>query len=160
MGWIYPNGADMSAYKYLVVNLKRTQSCDAHINLFPTNNIWGDCYSSPAFGSKKQLVINLQTATYTSGNNSGNPIDASNIHIVSLWSNGTGYIYVDDIFLTNNDDYTPPTDIEVVNAEAASYVNVFTLSGQRVRSHVAKTSAVEGLPAGLYLVGNRKVLVK
>ena len=160
MGWIYPNGADMSGYKYLVVNLKRTQNCDAHVNLFPTTNIWGDCYSSPGFGSKKQLVINLQTATYTSGNNSGKPIDASNIHIVSLWSNGTGYIYVDDIFLTNNDDYTPPTDIQAVNDEAAAYVNVFTLSGQCVRNHVAAGRALEGLPAGLYLVDGRKVLVR
>ena len=39
-------------------------------------------------------------------------------------------------------------------------VNVYTIAGAVVRKNVLRSEAVKGLPAGLYIVGNRKVLVK
>lgn len=42
----------------------------------------------------------------------------------------------------------------------AAVVNVYTLSGVKVRSNVKAENAVKGLPAGLYIVGSQKVLVK
>ena len=46
-----------------------------------------------------------------------------------------------------------------VNTEA-SFVNVYTLTGVKVRSAVKAANATNGLPAGLYIVGSKKVIVK
>ncbi len=46
-----------------------------------------------------------------------------------------------------------------VNTEA-TFVNVYTLAGVKVRSAVKAGNATNGLPAGLYIVGSKKVLVK
>ncbi len=46
-----------------------------------------------------------------------------------------------------------------VSADAA-FVNVYTLTGVQVRSAVKAANATNGLPAGLYIVGSKKVLVK
>ena len=45
------------------------------------------------------------------------------------------------------------------DAEAAN-VDVYTLSGVKLRSNVKAADATKGLPAGLYIVGGKKVLVK
>ena len=39
-------------------------------------------------------------------------------------------------------------------------VNVYTLAGVKVRTNVKAANAVSNLPAGIYIVGNKKVLVK
>ena len=160
MGWEYPNGADMSAYKYLVINLKRAQNCDAHLNIFTANSIWSDNYESPAFGSKRQIVINLSTAKYTGGDKKGKPLETSNIHIVDFWANGQGTIVVDDIYLTNNEDYSPQqSDVQSGIVERNELpVSVYTLAGQMIRSGVDVRKALVGLPAGIYVVGGRKVV--
>ena len=162
MGWEYPNGADMSAYKYLVVKLKQIQNCDAHLNIFTANSIWSDCCESPAFGTKKQIVINLQTAKYTSGNKKGQALDTKNIHIVDFWANGNGTIVVDQMYLTNNADYSPqvPADIAGVVENQPQRVNVYTLSGQLIRHQVYKEEATKGLSSGIYIVNGKKIIIK
>ena len=162
MGWEYPNGADMSAYKYLVVKLKQTQNCDAHLNIFTANSIWSDCCESPAFGTKKQIVINLQTAKYTSGNKKGQALDTKNIHIVDFWANGNGTIVVDQMYLTNNADYSPqvPADIAGVVENQPQRVNVYSLSGQLIRHQVYKEEATKGLSSGIYIVNGKKIIIK
>lgn len=53
------------------------------------------------------------------------------------------------------------TAIHAVNtAEEAELVNVYTLSGVKVRSQVKAANATNSLPAGLYIVGSKKVIVK
>ena len=153
MGWEYPNGADMSGYKYLVIKLKSTSS-DSHLNIFTENSIWSPCCSTPDFGSKKQIVLKLSTAKYTSdGNKKGQPLDTKNIRIVSFWGTGSKTIVVDDMYLTNNDDYTreTPNGIEdVVNERLTDDTTVYTLSGLLVKSP----------RKGIYIKGGKKVLVK
>lgn len=39
-------------------------------------------------------------------------------------------------------------------------VNVFTLTGQQIKSSVARAEATDGLMPGLYIVGNKKVIVR
>ena len=104
MGWEYQNGADMSGYKYLVIKLKQATS-GAHLNIFTENSIWSDNHETAAFGSKKQIVVNLSTAKYTSSGKKGQPLDTKNIRIVSFWAD-RATIVVDDMYLTNNDDYS------------------------------------------------------
>lgn len=50
--------------------------------------------------------------------------------------------------------------IEAIEAVGAANVDVISLTGVVVRSNVAVDSATEGLPAGIYIVGGKKVLVK
>ena len=134
MGWEYPNGADMSAYRYLVIKLGATSS-DSHLNIFTENSIWSACCSTPDFGSKKQIVLDLSTAKYTSDSNKkGQPLDTKNIRIVSFWGTGSKSIKVDDIYLTNNSDYSKPTGIEAISAPHVGGCSpaVYDLMGRQV----------------------------
>ena len=154
MGWEYQNGADMSGYKYLVIKLKNTAS-GAHLNLFTAGSIWSDCYATADFGSKKQIVVNLQTAKYTSGDKTGKALDTKNIRIVSFWSN-RGTIIVDDMYLTNNSDYSreDPTaigDIQVSKPRQASVL--YDLSGRRIGS-------ANGARPGIYIKDGKKVIIR
>jgi hypothetical protein len=157
MGWEYTNGADMSDYKYLVINLGATSS-GVHLNIFTENSIWSDGYESSDFGSKKQIVVNLQTAKIKNGQK----LDTKNIHIVCFWANGSGNIVVDDMYLTNNSDYSPmqPSGISTVAGNGQANVNVYSLSGQLLRHNVPQTEATQGLKAGIYIVGGKKIVIE
>ena len=159
MGWEYTNGADFSPYKFLVIKLAKVQNCDAHLNIFTAASIWSDCCESPSFGSKKQIVINLTTAKYTSGDKKGKPLDTKNIRIVDFWANGNGTIVVDDMYLTNNDDYSPETHNAVTDLTANKRIAVYSLSGLRLRSS-ADPATLTTLPAGLYIIDGKKVMIK
>lgn len=41
-----------------------------------------------------------------------------------------------------------------------SYVNVYSINGITVRKNVNKTNALNGLPAGIYIVNNKKIIVR
>lgn len=134
MGWEYPNGADMSGYKYLVVNLKQT-SAGAHLNLFTDGSIWGNCHATSDFGARKRIVVNLGTAKYTSGDKTGQAVDTKNVRIVAFWAN-IAVIAVDDMYLTNNDDYTreDPTSVSDIAVDVAAPSAVWSASGVRLSS--------------------------
>ena len=154
MGWEYQNGADMSGYKYLVIKLKNTAS-GAHLNLFTAGSIWSDCYATADFGSKKQIVVNLQTAKYTSGDKTGKALDTKNIRIVSFWSN-RGTIIVDDMYLTNNSDYSreDPTAIGGIQVSKPRPTSVlYDLSGRRIGS-------ANGARPGIYIKDGKKVIIR
>ena len=154
MGWEYQNGADMSGYKYLVIKLKNTAS-GAHLNLFTAGSIWSDCYATADFGSKKQIVVNLQTAKYTSGDKTGKALDTKNIRIVSFWSN-RGTIIVDDMYLTNNSDYSreDPTAIGGIQVSKPRQASVlYDLSGRRIGS-------ANGARPGIYIKDGKKVIIR
>ncbi|MBR6032440.1 MAG: family 43 glycosylhydrolase [Bacteroidaceae bacterium] len=160
MGWEYPSGADMSGYKYLVLKMKKTNTA-AHINLFTSGSIWGDCCATPDFGSNKQIVLDLREAKYTSDDRTGEPLDTKNIRIVSFWCNN-GTIVVDDMYLTNNDDYSRGTpdgigelfDEEMVNGKWSNG-EWYDLSGRRI------TEPLHGLNIIRYPDGTaKKILIK
>ena len=52
------------------------------------------------------------------------------------------------------------TGITEAELNANSAVDVYTISGVKVRKNVKAASATAGLPAGIYVVGGQKVLVK
>lgn len=161
MGWEYPNGADMSGYKYLVINLKRANSCSAHLNIFTSGSIWGDCCASPDFGTKKQIVMDLSTATYTSGSKQGQPLDTKNIRIVCFWGNGNGTIIVNEMYLTNNEDFSPATGIgmlyqaEESPEQDAREEYLYDLSGRRIGNG---KSVNNKLPRGIYILNGKKFI--
>ena len=155
MGWVYSNGADMSGYKYLVIKLKSTSS-SSHLNIFTENSIWSACCSTPDFSSKKQIVLNLKTATYTSdGDKKGQSLDTKNIRIVSFWGNGSQSIVVSDMYLTNNSDYSreKTTSIKTMEDVRSKMSDVwYDMQGRRLGG---KPTA-----PGIYIVGKRKVIVR
>jgi beta-xylosidase len=153
MGWVYNNGADMSAYKYLVVKLKNTVS-GAHLNIFTDNSIWASNHETAAFGSKKQIVVNLSTAKYTNGDKKGQALDTKNIRIVDFWGDRVT-ITVEDMYLTNNSDYTPQAIRSITNDELQMTNVVYDLQGRKVGESGIQNSK---LKKGLYIVNGRKVV--
>ena len=147
MGWQYTDGVDMSAYKYLVVKLKVAQNCSAHLNIFPQNSIWGSNYQSEDFGNKTTIIIKMSDVAAQ--------IDTKNIHIISFWTNGTGDVVVDDIYLTNNDDYGKTTGICTIQREIENDM-VYNLQGVKVGTR----SQLKSLPRGIYIIGGKKVVVR
>ena len=154
MGWKYSNGADMSGYKYLVLKLDRQQNVDATLNLYPEDNIWGNCYSQ-SIGSNTTMVIPLQEITYTSGDRKGQPVDVSCIRIVALWGNGSGVIDLADMYLTNNEDYTnDAVSVSSVTAKVAEPDGaVYNLQGIRMTD-------TTNLPKGIYVRDGKKFVVR
>lgn len=61
---------------------------------------------------------------------------------------------------TLNYEVGSKTGIEGIEVAEAATVNVVSLTGVVVRANVAADNATEGLPAGIYIVGGKKVLVK
>ena len=111
LGWVYDNGADMSKYKYLIMNLKKRQTCGGTLNIYTENSIWGDCHRVE-IGAETRIVVNLQTAKLTDGGNKGKALDPSHVYIVALWGNGNGSIVVENMYLTNNDGSAISGDLD------------------------------------------------
>lgn len=157
-GWVYDNGVDMSGYKYLVVLLDKPTSIYSNIHLYPQNSIWGKGYSQDFVYGETQLVVPLQTITYNSGSaEDGQPFDFKHVHIVSLWSNGEGEIDVNDIYLTNNDDFTPTGISRSVTGGGCTDGPVYNLQGIEV-AHDSEEAA--HLPKGIYIRNGKKFIVR
>lgn len=157
IGWEYSKAVDMSAYKYLVLKLRQAQSCNAHVNIFTSNSLDGDCFSSEKIGTAEQFVINLQEAKYTSGDKAGQDLNTKNVQIVSIWGNGYGIIWFDQIYLTNNEDFSPESSSAILtprNSQSAS-LSIFDLSGRRISS-----AASDNLKRGIYIINGKKVIIR
>ena len=86
-------------------------------------------------------------------------------------SDGSAEVLANTAFITTTDASLPeslkcsvdgqllttPTGIATMTTEAAK-VDVFNLQGMRVKTGVKAENALEGLPAGLYIVGGKKVI--
>lgn len=144
IGWKYPEGIDISGYKYLVVKLKQGQNIGAEIRIFPVNNIWGaNEYIKGLSGT--MTVVKLSEVHF----------DLSKVYIIDFWSRG-GTLYVDDIYLTNNDDYSKQaTGITTIQREIENDV-VYNLQGVKVGTR----GELKSLPRGIYIIGGKKVVVR
>ena len=142
VGWKYPEGIDISGYKYLVVKLKQEQNIGAEIRIFPVNTIWGANEHIKAL-SGTMTVTKLSEVNF----------DLSKVYIIDFWSRG-GTIYVDDVYLTNNDDYSKQaTGISTIHREIENN-EVYNLQGVKVGT----LDEIKSLPQGIYIVGGRKLV--
>lgn len=132
-GWQYPNGVDLSAYKYVVVELRQPQYIGASFRMFDTNNYW----SSPSrnnFGSETKLVIDLhQLKAYKDDacTQFDHNIVPSHIYIVGFWTYGKSPIYIKQVFLSNDGE----TAAGILGAEGVDEIvarEYYTLSGARL----------------------------
>jgi hypothetical protein len=154
-GWQYGNGVDLSAYKYIVVELEERQTCGASFNLFDENNYWSSACTN-AIGDKTKLTVDLHTMK-KGDNKDGGACDPSHLYIIGFWSFGGSPIKLKSVFLSNDGD--TPASVKNVSYNESSMVDVYSLAGVRLRSKVAWKDALSGLPAGVYIAGNRKMVV-
>lgn len=127
-GWQYPRGVDLSTWKYLVVELKRTQSCGASFRLFDVNNYW----AQPAmynFGSNTRLMVDLQNMK----DETGKRLDPSHIYIVGFWSYGSSPIYINKVYLSD-DGQTPTEILTPESGEEEVAREYYSLDGRRLAS--------------------------
>lgn len=96
-GWQYGNGVDLSAYKYLVVELGNDNDSSVSFRLFDDNNYWSD----PAmydFDNRRKIEIDLHKMVK---DKSKAKLDPSHIYIMGFWSLGGKPIIIKNIYLTN-----------------------------------------------------------
>lgn len=127
-GWQYLRGVDLSAWKYLVVELKRTQSCGASFRLFDVNNYW-DKPAMYDFGNNTRLIVNLQNMK----NEAGKRLDPSHIYIVGFWTLGSAPIYINKVYLSD-DGQTPTEILTPESGEEEVAREYYSLDGRRLAS--------------------------
>ena len=54
----------------------------------------------------------------------------------------------------------PSTSVTTIESDNYSTVDVYNLQGVKIRSKLPKDLATENLPSGLYIVGDKKILVR
>ena len=147
-GWNFPLGIDLSAWKYLVVVMRQPAASSSwSFRLFDENNYWTGCYQND-FGRAERCVVPLHEM-YRAGTNVA--VDPSHIYIAGFWSYGNTPIYIDHLYLTNNDDYSEPEGLETVNADPIAEPRYYTLQGFPVKHPQA---------GGIYIKASRRTTVK
>lgn len=58
------------------------------------------------------------------------------------------------------DPYDVPTGIDDVTIDGNEIVDVYSITGVKVRGNVASSDAADGLAPGIYIIGNKKLLVR
>ena len=159
IGWSYDTPIDISEYKYMVIKLISLTTATPNFGVIicpKLSNVW---YASE-LARNKVTVIDLQSARYTTAVKKNQPLDLTNIASISLTSDGTAAtakIYVSEIYLTNEN----PVGIDEVEVTPhTGKVNVYTLAGQLLQEGVSRSEAVKSLPAGIYVIGNKKVIIR
>ena len=148
-GWVYKNGIDLSDYKYLVVKLKEPQELGAQIRIFNKNSINAVSYKD-TINSRTTVVIDLHNMVY---NKTGAKIDPAKIYIVDFRLAKAGTINIDDVFVTNDDQYTPTAVNSLqLTANGQQPAAIYSLDGRRISNSC--------LRPGVYVSQGRKCIVK
>ena len=66
-------------------------------------------------------------------------------------------VYISQVTLVKN---AGETSVKRIDTLELSSISVYTINGVCVRKNVDPSSALQGLPSGLYIVGGKKILVK
>ena len=163
MGWNYINPIDMSAYRYLVMNLTVVPATDYTINIYASPSLLKGAAYTVTLPRQKEIVIDLQQATYTSTASKGRPLNAAAIYMVTLGcTQANRSLSVAEMFLSNDSRYAPDGIEDIPHAASSQQApaDVRTLAGQLVRRNASGPEATRGLAPGLYVIGSRKVLVR
>ncbi|MFO8002051.1 MAG: family 43 glycosylhydrolase, partial [Marinilabilia sp.] len=163
-GWQYENGIDISDYKFLVVKLKEPTSSGASFRIFDENSYWSEPFKYDV-GSETEIIVDLNRMT-KEVDGQVLDVESSHIYIAGFWSNGGEPIYIDDVYLSNSDDYdTAVEETYLEEIDENDIVDVYSITGVMLRSGEKRKNATQGLRTGVYIVGNpdlgyRKVLVE
>ena len=168
-GWKLSAPLDLSAYKYLVMNfVTDPSSTAAAFRVFDVNDYWVPAVNA-TFVTTTQAVIDLTTAhKFDDKGVDLGALNPATIYIVGAWTYGwsgvegenTNAVTIKDCYVTNNADYSNSiTGINIITNDENKLVDVYTITGVRIRTQVLAKDATIGLDKGSYLVGNKKVLV-
>ena len=147
-GWVYSNGADMSAYKYLVVKLKEPQECDAEVRVLPSTKVSSAGYRD-TINSRTTVSIDLNRLKYYNNNSY---IDPAKIFMVEFRFKKAGVIYFEDVFLSNDDELY--SSVKAVDRTASpADTPVYTLQGIMA----GRVEDWGSLPRGVYIVGGKLI---
>ncbi len=144
-GWRYTKGADFSAHKYLVVELRRKPSCKPVVRIYDTDDYLNPCftYSIPATSKKEAIDLTAMTAE------DGTKIDPSHIYMVGFETDANNSLYLSSLYLS--DDGETPTGIESVPKSGEESDGIlYDLQGRPVENPVR----------GIYIRNGKKVLVR
>ena len=143
MTWNYADGADWSDAKYLVIKLKKQQTCDAevYINNFNPSKI----AFREKIGDRTTMVVDLQNAKYNSTKLT--PAKVGKLYFVS---NQKGNIVFDEVFLSNDEQYA--TAISTVSVDNPFKAPLYSLDG--------KLAQPGALKPGLYIRNGKKMVIK
>ena len=160
-GWVYFDDVDMSDYRYLVIKLYTKQSAGAKVNIYTSDKLAGACHSAELSTSDLTTVIDLSTAKYTSSNSKNKALDLKKVRMVTFSASAANKtMSIADMYLTNDPSADPTGVADALVSPLTTTVNVYTLSGQKVRNGVNRSQALQGLAPGIYIVDGRKVMVK
>ena len=159
VGWTYDTPIDISDYKFLVVKLTTMTSNTPNYGVVirPKSNT--SRWHISTLTKTKQMVIDLQSILYTTTAGKGTAVDLTNISTIALTSDasGTGKLFVSEMYLTNDD----PAGVDELSVTPNNgKVNIYSLGGQLLQKGVNRSEAVKSLPAGIYVIGNKKVIVR
>jgi hypothetical protein len=153
-GWRYTDGIDISAYKYLVVELNKVQESGAlaSFRLFDQNSYW----STPAMydmGNSTRLVIDLHNMKR---NGTSEKCDPSHIYYAGFWTMGGKVVSIKNVYLSNDGKTSATTGISNIENRVSKKLSgfVYNLQGQVV---ARDAKALNNLPRGIYIVNGKKV---
>lgn len=149
-GWKYGGGLDLSEYDYLICKVENPGG-GLSLRIFDKDNYWTDPFMVD-FNGQDKVTVNLKKMK----SNENRPVDSSHLYIVGFWTYGGHKFKVKDIFVSNDPN---ATGVEM-NHPDSSAVDVFNLQGVAVRKGVDTSSALTGLPAGIYIINGKKIIVK
>lgn len=127
-GWQYSSGLNISAWKYLVVELYEQQNASASFRLFDENNYW----SAPAMVDLGTATRKVITLSALKKNGTSTSLNLKHIYIAGLWSTGGKPIRIKSVFLTNDPNATGVEGVEATQQPANQ--SIFNLQGQRVKT--------------------------
>ena len=94
-GWYEPEGVDLSAYNYLVLDLAKNPTSHPVVRVYDKNTLFmSEPFVCPV--TSKKVVIDLKNMI-TPG---GKRIDPAHIYIVGIGSDGSSDIYIKDLFVS------------------------------------------------------------
>lgn len=154
-GWWYDNGVDLSAYKYIIVKLKKLPTCDPEFRLFDEHNYWSNCSTTKLTSLANVIELSklLKGSTTTF-------INLSHIYLMGFWSYGGSPISIDDIYVSN-DGITSALINDVFQArDGGDKVDVFDLNGIKVLHQVPFQEIKQRLHKGVYIVDGKKIVIQ
>ncbi|MCF0197694.1 MAG: glycosyl hydrolase 43 family protein, partial [Bacteroidaceae bacterium] len=145
-GWVYPNGIDLSPYKYVVIKFAKSIISGCQFHIYDVNNYWASAadVSLSTSTTQKISLANRQKS------NNGGPLDLTHIYIFGIWSPSATSFQINDMFLSN--DGKTPVAIEGIPADEDITIDseqMFDLQGRRITRPAQH---------GIYIMGGRKIL--
>lgn len=127
-GWAFDAGLDISAYKYLVIQLRRASTSTPVLRIGDTNDYNADCYEK-SIGSATNIKIDLKDLKKKDGSD----IDTKHICFAGIKSSGSAAIYIKSAFLSM-DGETEAVSIRNLNSGSESVIaeEYFNAAGQRI----------------------------